>query len=245
MSSPSSGSTSFPPARSAAPQPAGRWRWRDEALAARRTRPLGAFASLFLDARDEKARIAGVVRDTAIRSAVGPGSGRACRRSAATNTVSATRSALPSPSVRRKSTGAAFSTASWPANGATCAWSGEPAPPASFPARVCRRRGRRMSPGVVGSFPGRGRHRDDARLSWRSILAGSHVSLRIGCTISVGRGAVGAAALRHAVARAAPCRSVRYQREMPEGARGAAMPAGGSAAFSRHGAACWRRSLVA
>ena len=45
----------------------------DEELAAWRTRRLGAFAYLFLDARYEKARIDGVVRDVAILSAIGIG----------------------------------------------------------------------------------------------------------------------------------------------------------------------------
>jgi transposase-like protein len=43
----------------------------DEELQAWRTRPLGAFVYLFLDARYEKVRIDGVVRDAAILSAVG------------------------------------------------------------------------------------------------------------------------------------------------------------------------------
>jgi transposase-like protein len=43
----------------------------DEELEAWRTRPLGAFRYLFLDARYEKVRIDGVVRDAAILSAVG------------------------------------------------------------------------------------------------------------------------------------------------------------------------------
>lgn len=45
----------------------------DEELEAWRTRPLGAFAYLLVDARYEKARIGGVVRDAAILSAVGIG----------------------------------------------------------------------------------------------------------------------------------------------------------------------------
>lgn len=45
----------------------------DEELAAWRSRRLGAFAYLFLDARYEKARIDGVVRDAAILSAIGIG----------------------------------------------------------------------------------------------------------------------------------------------------------------------------
>lgn len=45
----------------------------DEELEAWRTRPLGVFPYLFLDARYEKARVGGVVRDVAILSAIGIG----------------------------------------------------------------------------------------------------------------------------------------------------------------------------
>jgi putative transposase len=45
----------------------------DEELEAWRTRPLGAFRYLFLDARYEKMRVGGVVRDAAILSAIGIG----------------------------------------------------------------------------------------------------------------------------------------------------------------------------
>jgi len=45
----------------------------DEELEAWRNRPLGAFPYLFLDARYEKARIDGIVRDVAILSAIGIG----------------------------------------------------------------------------------------------------------------------------------------------------------------------------